>query len=61
MEHSTLVTIIQHCDLAIERLRQAQVRSDVALALLDARMLLLQPEPRDDWDEALASLVEEGL
>ena len=61
MKHSTLVTIIQNCDLAIEQLRKAQTRPDVALALLDARMLLLQPSETDAWDDALAALVQEGL
>ena len=60
MEHYTAQTIIQYCDLAIEQLRQAQMRPDVALALLDARTLLLSPSETDAWDSALASLVREG-
>ena len=60
MEHTALAEITQHCDLAIERLRQAQARPDVALALLEARVLLLRPAPRDAWNEALTSLMQEG-
>lgn len=61
MESSILTEIIQHCDLAIEQLRQAQERPDIALALLDVRLLLLQPTVSDAWDAALALLVQEDV
>lgn len=60
MEQSTLVQALQHCDSAIEQLRQAQERPDVALALLDARMLLLQPASQGAWDQALVRLLKDG-